>query len=174
MPRLASKTRKAGARAGKRYPLNMRTTFDVRQKLEEAAIVSGRSLAQEAEYRIQQTFQNQKVLHEALDLSFGPHTSGLLLLVGRAIRDTTQKASFTKSADPNENLLEDRDVFDQVAEAVAAVLLDRRPVGQLIAPETSKQVMFSASDIADGIAAKRNWELARKARDGRGKDDPKK
>ncbi len=41
---------------GKRYPLNMRTTFDLRKKIEEAAYKSGRSLAQEVEYRIEVSF----------------------------------------------------------------------------------------------------------------------
>jgi len=41
---------------GKRVPLNMRTTKEVRQKLEEAAAASGRSLTQEVENRIERSF----------------------------------------------------------------------------------------------------------------------
>lgn len=40
----------------KRYPLNMRTTEAVRKQLEEAATASGRSLAQEVEARLSQSF----------------------------------------------------------------------------------------------------------------------
>ena len=40
----------------KRAPLNMRTTPEARRKLEDAADKSGRSLAQEVEYRIERSF----------------------------------------------------------------------------------------------------------------------
>lgn len=41
---------------GKRYPLNMRTTAALRQKIEDAAKASGRSMAQEVEYRLEMSF----------------------------------------------------------------------------------------------------------------------
>lgn len=41
---------------GKRYPLNMRTTKEARDQLESAAADSGRSLAQEVEYRLNRSF----------------------------------------------------------------------------------------------------------------------
>ena len=40
----------------KRHPLNMRTTKQLREALERAAQESGRSLAQEVEFRIEQSF----------------------------------------------------------------------------------------------------------------------
>jgi hypothetical protein len=42
---------------GKRYPLNMRTTRELRDRIEAAAHASGRSLVQEVEYRLEQSFQ---------------------------------------------------------------------------------------------------------------------
>lgn len=44
------------APTGKRHPLNMRTTAEVRRKIEEAASASGLSLAQEVERRIERSF----------------------------------------------------------------------------------------------------------------------
>src|SRR5205809_4463840 len=41
---------------GKRYPLNMRTTRELREQVERAARASGRSLVQEVEYRLEQSF----------------------------------------------------------------------------------------------------------------------
>jgi predicted HicB family RNase H-like nuclease len=46
---------------GKRAPLSMRTTQSLRVKLELAAAQSGRSLAQEVEHRLEQSF-----IHDAL------------------------------------------------------------------------------------------------------------
>ena len=40
----------------KRIPLNMRTTQQLRTKVEQAAEASGRSLAQEVEFRVERTF----------------------------------------------------------------------------------------------------------------------
>lgn len=62
MPRRAGNQRRKTPQAGKRYPLNMRTTFDIRAKLETAAAASGRSLAQEAEYRIDESFRTDELL----------------------------------------------------------------------------------------------------------------
>jgi hypothetical protein len=46
---------------GKRYPLNMRTTKEIRDKIESAATVSGRSLVQEVEFRVERSFQEEEV-----------------------------------------------------------------------------------------------------------------
>jgi hypothetical protein len=50
---------------GKRYPLNMRTTKEVRDQLERAAAESGRSLAQEVEFRIARSFDRKATVLEA-------------------------------------------------------------------------------------------------------------
>jgi TraY domain len=52
MPRT---TRPTGA--GKRYPLNVRTTKETRERLEAAAAASGRSLVQELEARLERSFE---------------------------------------------------------------------------------------------------------------------
>jgi hypothetical protein len=44
---------------GKRYPLNMRTTRETRERLEAAAAANGRSLAQEVEFRIDRSFAEE-------------------------------------------------------------------------------------------------------------------
>ena len=63
MPRKAKSIANRKVRAGKLYPLNMRTTDEVRRKLEDAAKTSGRSLAQEVEARLLQSFI--AAMHEA-------------------------------------------------------------------------------------------------------------
>src|SRR5215831_968681 len=45
---------------GKRYPLNMRTTKELRDKIEQAAAASGRSLVQEVEFRLEQSFRREE------------------------------------------------------------------------------------------------------------------
>lgn len=57
MPKIAAKGK------GKRYPLNMRTTKEVREILEKAARASGRSLVQEVERRLETSFQMDALFH---------------------------------------------------------------------------------------------------------------
>jgi Arc-like DNA binding domain len=46
---------------GKRYPLNMRTTKEMREKLERAATESGRSMVQEVEFRLERSFDREEI-----------------------------------------------------------------------------------------------------------------
>jgi hypothetical protein len=66
---------------GKRYPLNMRTTRELRDRIVAAAGASGRSLVQEVEYRLEQSFQ-QGDTAEATKAALDDHT------IGRAINDS--------------------------------------------------------------------------------------
>ena len=49
-----------GAGDGKRYPLNMRTTKETRERLEAAALANGRSMAQEVEVRLERSFSEER------------------------------------------------------------------------------------------------------------------
>lgn len=49
---------------GKRIALLCRTTPDLRRQLEDAAAASGRSLSQEAEYRLQRSFDQEALVRE--------------------------------------------------------------------------------------------------------------
>jgi predicted HicB family RNase H-like nuclease len=46
---------------GKRYPLNMRTTKELRDKIEWAAAASGRSRVQEVEFLLERAFQEEEI-----------------------------------------------------------------------------------------------------------------
>jgi hypothetical protein len=50
----------------KRFPLSLRTTKRLREKLEAAAAESGRSLAQEIELRLEMSFDREASVAEAL------------------------------------------------------------------------------------------------------------
>ncbi|MGH1592231.1 TraY domain-containing protein [Methylobacterium phyllosphaerae] len=51
---------------GKRIPLNMRTTRETRERLEQAAEKSGRSLAQEIEIRLERSFDFQNIIAQTI------------------------------------------------------------------------------------------------------------
>jgi hypothetical protein len=54
--------------AGKRMPMNMRTTAELRRKIDKAAGKSGRSLVQEVEHRVEESFYGDslEVIYEQL------------------------------------------------------------------------------------------------------------
>src|SRR5258708_34610599 len=65
-----------------RIPLSMRITPQVREQLVTDAARNGRSLTQEAEFRLEQSFRTQGLLGDVLELAYGPRIAGLLLLFG--------------------------------------------------------------------------------------------
>jgi hypothetical protein len=64
---------------GKRHAVGIRTTREVKDLLQRAADLSGRSLAQEIEYRLEASFQTE-------DAFGGPRTAALLRSLGAAAR----------------------------------------------------------------------------------------
>jgi hypothetical protein len=63
---------------GERAALGFRITADTKQKLVLAAEKSGRSQSQEAELRLERSFERQDLMTEALTLAFGEAIGGLL------------------------------------------------------------------------------------------------
>ena len=64
---------------GKRTPLNMRTTRELRERLEREAADSGRSLAQEVEVRLERSFRDEDALIKAFG---GRKTYAVLRVMG--------------------------------------------------------------------------------------------
>lgn len=62
--------RRTIAGTGKKLPMNMRTTAELRGKIERAAGQSGRSLVQEVEHRVERSFYNDDVV-AAMTTLFG-------------------------------------------------------------------------------------------------------
>jgi hypothetical protein len=61
--------------AARRHPLNLRTTLEMREKIEAAAKQSGRSMIQELESRIENSFNRDMVF----DMLLGGSENGRLL-----------------------------------------------------------------------------------------------
>jgi hypothetical protein len=109
---------------GKRYPLNMRTTKELRDRVDEAAMASGRSLVQEVEFRLENSFRED-------DLYGGPHLSALfrLLAARKALAEAKEGASWTES---------DR-VRNEIAQAFAELLVKELPRFHSVTIETVDQ-----------------------------------
>lgn len=78
MPRRSPTTRGGG----KRHPLNMRTTKEMRKRLEKAAAESGRSLVQEVEHRLEASFRDEALFELASDVSTQKIIRPIVLYLG--------------------------------------------------------------------------------------------
>jgi hypothetical protein len=77
----------------KRIPLSMRTTPSTRAQLEAAAAKNGRSITQEAEIRLGQSFSTQDLLDQVLELTFGRIDGDLVNVLGKILRIATSQAN---------------------------------------------------------------------------------
>ena len=110
-----------GRATGKRWPLNMRTTSSVRFLLEEAAQLSGRSLAAEVETRIQQSLVDE--LHQG-----GIRKAKLARAVAAAM--DLAGCSAKRRADgggTGDDWLDDAAAYDAAVRAAVATLEALRP-----------------------------------------------
>jgi hypothetical protein len=114
---------------GERVPLSCRITPEMKAKLDNSAQYNGRSLAQEVELRLAQSFENDRFLEGAFDLVFGRALGGLLLILGRTMQASGMQTALeaTRSYDAAQTWLEDSRAFGQAAEAAMALLDGFRP-----------------------------------------------
>jgi len=71
---------------GERVPLGLRVTPDLKRKLDAAAEQSGRSQSQEAELRLEHTFDRQGLLSEVLTLTYGKEIAVDLMWAGAVMK----------------------------------------------------------------------------------------
>jgi predicted transcriptional regulator len=76
--------RKAPAE-GERVQLSFRVTPDLKRRLDEVADQLGRSQSQEAELRLERSFERQDLLTEALSLRYGKEAAGILIMLAEAM-----------------------------------------------------------------------------------------
>ena len=113
---------------GKKIPLNMRTTQEIRDKLESAAKQSGRSLTHEVEYRVEQSFrqearveQIQEATRKALVSNFGSEVRYKLMLIIAGL------VGLVEEKHNNRSWLSDRTTFHEAKAAVDAFLESMGP-----------------------------------------------
>lgn len=125
---------------GERVGLSLRVTPEVKASLDAAAASSGRSLSQEAEIRLERSFQNEELLPQLLDLAYGREIAGMLLLIGETLHRVATLGSIYTSVSPDAPLepwMSDPSIFGQAQEAVRLLLaaLNTAPKGSAVDPK---------------------------------------
>jgi TraY domain-containing protein len=70
---------------GQRVPLSLRVTPEMKARLDKAALKSGRSQSQEAEFRLERSFDHEGLLKEVLTLAYGERGARFLMRLGPVI-----------------------------------------------------------------------------------------
>jgi hypothetical protein len=124
---------KRSPKPGERFQVGIRVTPEVKNRLDEAAARTGRSQSQEAEFRLEHSFDRENVLVDALTMAFGNRkTTALLLLVGLALERGAHDAlvmleRITARPSTAEHWTSNAIAFDAALEAAYTVLEAARP-----------------------------------------------
>jgi hypothetical protein len=117
---------------GERVPLGLRVTRETKRRLDDAATASGRSQSQEAELRLEQSFEAEKIALSGLDLRFGRHWTGILLAIAQAAQNTGTRALMVSrwNFEGCEDWVLDPYAYDQAMRAAVFLLEHFRPKGE--------------------------------------------
>jgi plasmid stability protein len=117
--------------------LTLRIRDDLKETLEQLATRSGRSLSAETEVRLGQALTSEGLADPSLSLAFGRQAAGLLLLLGRIMREVGANAGFssTRTLEGATSWMANPYAFDQVAKGMWAAIESVRPEGEIVAPQ---------------------------------------
>lgn len=141
-------------RPGERVPLGLRVTPDLKRRLDGAAMRSGRSQSQEAEFRLASSFDREDLLREVLSLRFGDEVASWLLTLGLAAEGVGGHCFRMKHTRDAETWAADGFAVKQALEAMRHVV-DAIPV-----PEENRE----APDYR-GPAAAAGWSEEKRQRE---------
>jgi hypothetical protein len=125
---------------GTRVSLGLKVTPTIKNKLDEAAEASGRTQSQEAELRIERSFEREALLGEALNLSYGPNLAGIALLIADVMHHAGVGGAFAKTDTAEEalNWLNVPWAYDQAREGAVKILDKLRPEGDAVPPDNER------------------------------------
>ena len=136
-------------REGEKSTLGIRASATLKARLQEAADRNGRSLSQEAEIRLEQSFRDDDLLPQLMAGAYGRQLAAMLMVMGAAMSDVGRVVAATEVKTPNwlEDWFNNPFTFDQAARAAHIVLQSFAPDGDASVPHDSKYK--NAPDLAD-------------------------
>ena len=160
---MAAKLKKGRPRAqppksGERVPLGLRVTANIKRALDRAAERSGRSQSQEAEMRLERSFESDSQIESTWGSREIYALAGLL---GAVMYDALLPELKTN---PNARLLQSPAAFADATTAIAHLLVGMRPKDTQVDPTISgrmfEAIMILAPEAANGITSKINRDPA--------------
>lgn len=116
--------------------LKVRMKEPLRERIEAAARTRGVSMNAEAVARLEESFRDESLLPQILNIAYGRETAGLLLLIGECLRDTTAHSAAFAGAklEANAAWMDRPWVYRQVKDAIGTILEELEPPGTSDAP----------------------------------------
>jgi TraY domain len=148
-------------KAGEKATLGIRASADLKQRLDEAAKLNGRSLSQEAELRLEQSFrQQQDLLLETLATAYGPRLAVMIISLARGLGELQRLAEFPSDWIDDPRLYALAKV--QIDEALPAFAPEPEPekghkVNEDIGRGIIRSLLWSIKHPAKGAASLREW-----------------
>jgi hypothetical protein len=141
--------------------LGLKVTASLKARLEEAAAASGRTQSQEAEYRLERSFDRFDLLREVLVLSYGRHLGGLVQTIGDTVFRVAATMNGVLHVYPRakhakvsfDRCLSDPWIFDEVSSSVTHLLKHLAPAGDVQPPEALQRDQADDSPLLN-IGAK--------------------
>jgi hypothetical protein len=131
---------------GERAQLSFRVTADLKRRLDAAADRTGRSQSQEAEFRLERSFDHQDLLSEALTLAYGRKLAGFILALGHVMDGAAR--TLNVPLDPlNRDWLDEPDSFERAYQAACTLLTAVRPQGTQPKPSSGDLGWTFANDF---------------------------
>jgi hypothetical protein len=136
-------------------------------------------MAQEIEFRLERSFEDERRFVQVLELAFGRYVAALMVMIGLAMREAAAKAEAVSSSGKRP-WLSNPYVFSQVFAAVITVLTALRPDGnptprlprgtdplvrssaQTIGTATADAVCLAIANANTGREGESWWYLTRK------------
>src|SRR5205807_989539 len=103
----------------------------IRERLVAQAGINGRSITQEAEFRLEQSFQEDNRFSDVMSRIYGPQLADFLMSIGSILREWGPQIgySLTHTLEDAHNWFDLRFAFDQAQETVDIVMKAIRPKG---------------------------------------------
>ena len=117
------------AKGSKKKTLGIRASVGLANRLLAAAETNDRSLSQEAELRLERSFDREELLPELMEQAFGPGVAGLLLLLGRVMPEVGRSVNVQKHGLEGPHWMADPDAFAEALAAALEIIEEFRPQG---------------------------------------------
>jgi hypothetical protein len=154
----------AGPEEGKRHPLNIRTTRELREQLGAAANRSGRSLAQEMEIRLEHSFADERLLGGAHNFAVARLIASALSAVETSLGQRWTESDLAKEACRGAAAKAIEIAFEKEAGDARAEYSRARDLGQFaatIADHEARNVEFQTAEWQELLDRARGALLSR-------------
>lgn len=153
------------AQPGQKVSLGLKVMPEIKNKVDAASKLGGRTQSQEAEDRLTQSFRTENLLIQCLDMTFGQENTHLLYTLGNAIVSATYSARGSTGVD---RWYDDASVFEAVKNVISEVFDKLRPLGTANDQVTKRIEHIIKNDAIRAMATDNGRQLLERLR-----QDPK-